>query len=253
MRTSAIGCSAAVVRECSVSFVSLSQISRPPFNPSHSGCGSTHWLLVSFVDIAVVLLVPSAAACMSLLPSAGVAAAASQSAAGSSCAACRSPELAAVFGLSDGLSVAGRSVAGSERATAAGGYGTARHKLQQAATAIGPLLQLAQEQHNRQVRDQQRCLLVLQRSTWPLIRPRAAASTTAASSRSSTATVPSSAALSSFPLTSTVSALRLLQSHWQRDSARIDELTSGEQRGSQQTLVVPHSRLRTEHTTQHDR
>lgn len=155
---------------------------------------------------------------MSVLPS-GAAAAAAAGAASASCPACRSQELAALFGLSDGLTVAVRSGVASERLTAAGVYGTARHRLHQAAAAISPVLQRAEEQHERELRTQQRRLVTLQRVGLPLARSITAAPT-----------LTSSSSLSSFPVASTVVALRLQQSVFHRDAARIDRLTAAEQR-----------------------
>ena len=160
----------------------------------------------------------------------------------SSCPACRSPDLAALFGLSDGLSVAARSVAASERLAAAGVYGTARHRLTQATAAISPLLQRAEEQHEqRRRKQQQHSQLLLQRLGLPTP-PRTITSSSTSSSSSSSPTaaslLPSSSpapavsvspsALCFFPSRESVTTLRLLQSGCQRDGARIQSLVQAE-------------------------
>ena len=125
----------------------------------------------------------------------------------SSCSACRSSELAALFGLSDGLSAAIRSDVASKRLTSAGLYGTAAHKLHTAAAAVSPLLERAEERHRREVLDQQRRLLTL---------------------RAATATASAAAAPAAFPSAATVNTLRLLHSTYTtRHTQRIEQLRSG--------------------------
>ena len=131
------------------------------------------------------------AACMSLA-SVSVGAAACQSAAGSSCAGCRSAELGALFGLSDGLSVAVRSGEASERLTAGGVYGTARHKLHQAAAAIEPLLHSQHEQLQQARATQQRHSRALRQRVLGLSAARAASLAPFSSAAAAAAAAPAS-------------------------------------------------------------
>ena len=174
-------------------------------------------VLLCFVRLhaAVCMSLPSASAFVS------TAGALQQSAAGSSCAACRAPELAALFGLSASLSVTARSSAASERLTAAGVFGTALHKLQQAEAALTPLRQQAEAQHERELRSQRHHLLALRRTCGAVLPSTAAGPTTGSIGPSCPP---------AFPASSTVAALRLLQSDCRQRSARINQLRATEQR-----------------------
>ena len=171
------------------------------------------------------------------LASVSVGAAACQSAAGSSCAGCRLAELGALFGLSDGLSVAVRSGEASERLTAGGVYGTARHKLHQAAAAIEPLLHSQHEQLQQARATQQRHSRALRQRVLGLSAARAASLAPFSSAAAAAAAAPASppplshlspSLLSSFPSPSAVVSLRLLQSTFQLHSARIQSLLVAE-------------------------
>ena len=146
--------------------------------------------------------------------------------AGSSCAACRSPEVAALFGLSGGLTQAARAAAAGERLAAAGVYGNARHKLSQAAAAVTPVLQRAEEQQRQQRQSAQRQSGLILRRLGVRTALTATASATATVTAATTPPVDSSAAW--LPSTFTVDTLRTLQCSYIRDSARIDRLIRAE-------------------------